>query len=92
MGRPEIERFFVAIGGFGGGIDASTATFFVTLKDKSLRKKSQQELLDIYRDQFKDFKGGKVFVQDISLSSFTGNGRGFPVEVAISGSKLEFSH
>lgn len=75
-----------AIGGFAGGIDATTATFFITLKDKSQRKLSQQELLDVYRDAFKGFKGGKVFVQDISLSSFTGNGRGFPIEIAVSGS------
>jgi multidrug efflux pump subunit AcrB len=84
--RPEIERYFVAIGGFAGGIDATTATFFITLKDKSQRKLSQQQLLDVYRDAFKGFKGGKVFVQDISLSSFTGNGRGFPIEIAVSGS------
>lgn len=83
--RPEVERFFVAIGGFGGG-DASSATIFVTLKEKSKRKLSQQQLLDVFRNQFKTYKGGKVFVQDTSLSSFAGSGRGFPVEIAISGS------
>ena len=88
LARPEIERFFVAIGGFGGG-DASVATIFVTLKDKKLRKYSQQELLDIFRNDFKGFKGGKVFVQDTSLGSFAGSGRGFPVEVSISGSNWD---
>ncbi|MGZ3789832.1 MAG: efflux RND transporter permease subunit [Bacteriovorax sp.] len=88
LARPEVERFFVAIGGFGGG-EASSATIFVTLKDKKLRKHSQQELLDIYRSDFKDFKGGKVFVQDTSLGSFAGSGRGFPIEIAVSGSNWE---
>jgi hydrophobe/amphiphile efflux-1 (HAE1) family protein len=83
--RPEVDRFFVAIGGFGGG-DASAANIFVTLKDKKLRKFSQQELLDIIRKDFKNFKGGKVFVQDTSLGSFAGSGRGFPIEIAVSGS------
>jgi HAE1 family hydrophobic/amphiphilic exporter-1 len=86
--RPEVQRFFVAIGGFGGG-DASSSTIFLTLKDKKERKLSQQELLDVIRNDFKTFKGGKVFVQDTSLSSFAGSGRGFPVEIAISGSKWE---
>jgi HAE1 family hydrophobic/amphiphilic exporter-1 len=86
--RPEVERFFVAVGGFGGS-ESSTATIFVTLKDKKKRKYSQQELISIIRDDFKDFKGGKVFVQDTSLSSFAGSGRGFPVEISISGSNWD---
>lgn len=86
--RPEVERFFVAVGGFGGG-DASSSTIFVTLKDKSQRKLSQQELLDVIRNDFKKFKGGKVFVQDTSLGSFAGSGRGFPVEISISGSSWD---
>lgn len=83
--RPEVDRFFVAIGGFGGG-DASSATIFVTLKDKKKRKLSQQQLLDVFREQFKKYKGGKVFVQDTSLGAFAGSGRGFPIEIAVSGS------
>lgn len=85
LNRPEVERFFVAIGGFGGG-DASSSTIFVTLKDKKKRELTQQQLLDVIRNDFKKFKGGKVFVQDTSLSSFAGSGRGFPIEIAISGS------
>lgn len=86
--RPEVERFFVAIGGFGGG-DSSSATIFLTLKDKKQRKLTQQQLLDVFRADFKNFKGGKVFVQDTSLSSFAGSGRGFPIEIAISGSNWD---
>ncbi len=84
--RPEIDRYFASIGGFAGGIDSSSATFFITLKDKNKRKLSQQELLDVYRNEFKKFKGGKVIVQDTSLGSLAGSGRGFPIEVAVSGS------
>jgi hydrophobe/amphiphile efflux-1 (HAE1) family protein len=86
--RPEVERFFVNVGGFGGS-EASTATIFVTLKERKLRQYSQQELIPLIREDFKDFKGGKVFIQDTSLSSFAGSGRGFPVEIAISGSDWE---
>ncbi len=84
--RPEIERYFVAVGGFGGG-ESSSATAFITLKDKKQRKLSQQELMDVFRNDLKDLvKGARVTVQDLSLSSFGGSGRGFPIEVQISGS------
>lgn len=83
--KPEIDRSFVSIGGFGGN-EATTAVFFITLKDKKLRDKSQQELIEIYRNEFKDIKGGRVIVQDTSLGSFGGRGGGFPVEFSIAGS------
>lgn len=86
MSRPEMKRYFVAVGGFSGG-ESSSATMFVTLKDKNERKLSQQELLEIFRNDLKSkIKGARVTVQDTSLSSFAGGGRGFPVEIAISGS------
>lgn len=83
--KPEIKRYFAAIGGFGGG-ESSSSMFFITLKDKKERNKSQQELIEIYRNELKEIKGGRVIVQDTSLSSFAGGGRGFPVEFAIAGS------
>jgi HAE1 family hydrophobic/amphiphilic exporter-1 len=84
--RSEVKRFFVAVGGFGGG-ESSSATIFVTLKEKSERKLSQQQLMEVFRaDLKKEVKGARVTVQDTSLSSFAGGGRGFPIEVAISGS------
>lgn len=82
--QPEIKRYFTAIGGFGGG-ESSSSMFFVTLKDKKERSKTQQELIEIYRNGLKDIKGGRVIIQDTSLGSF-GGGRGFPVEFAIAGS------
>lgn len=85
--QPEIKRYFTAIGGFGGG-ESSSSMFFVTLKDKKERSKTQQELIEIYRNQLKDIKGGRVIVQDTSLGSF-GGGRGFPVEFAIAGSNWD---
>jgi len=88
--RPEVERYFVSIGGFGGG-ESSVAQAFVTLKPKKERKHSQQELINIFRDDLKNFKDGKVLVQDTSLQAFAGGGggRGFPIEIAISGSSWD---
>ena len=95
-GRKEIKRYFVSIGGFGGqgGSESNVSNMFVTLhrpkdrpKDEKLgRAKKQAELLDEYRDFFKqNFKKGMVFVQDTSQGGFTASGRGFPVEFTLTG-------
>ncbi len=90
LSRPEIKRYFVAVGGFGGG-ESSSATIFISLKDKHERKLSQQDLLDVFRSELKEkIKGARITVLDTSLSSFAGGGgRGFPLEFAVSGSNWE---
>ena len=94
MTQKDIKRYFVAVGGFGGGAEANSSNLFVTLHDRKDRPidpatgKSlhQTDLLNKYRDHFKNFKNGKVFVQDTSQSGFSASGRGFPVEFTITGS------
>ncbi len=94
--RKEIKRYYVSIGGFGGqaGSESNVANMFVTLhrpkdrpKDSKLgRVKKQAELLEDYREYFKqNFKKGVVFVQDTSQGGFTASGRGFPVEFTLTG-------
>ncbi len=85
--RPEVERYFGAVGGFGGG-DVNSAMLFVTLKPKEDRKLSQQALTVELRNQFKEVKGAKVFIQDPSLSGF-GAGRQYPVSFTIQGQSFE---
>lgn len=94
-GRKEVKRFFVAIGGFGGGgSEANSSMMFVTLHEPKERPKDlesgrslkQLEYLDIYRKHFNTtFKKGKVFVQDTSQGGFSASGRGFPVEFTLTG-------
>jgi hydrophobe/amphiphile efflux-1 (HAE1) family protein len=93
--RQEVKRYFVSVGGFGGGgpSESNTAMMFVTLKapkDRPLNEKtqapwSQADLLNLYRGDFKNFKEGKVFVQDTSQGGFSASGRGFPVEFTLTG-------
>lgn len=88
-----IKRYFVAVGGFGSGQEANSSNLFVTIKDKNDRpvdpqtgkRPHQTEILNRYRAFFKNFKHGKVFVQDTSQSGFTASGRGFPVEFTLTG-------
>lgn len=90
--KPEVQRYFVAVGGFGGS-ESNTANLFVTLKPRPERPIDprtgktayMQDLLADYRKEFKDLKGGMVFVQDTSQGGFSASGRGFPVEFTLTG-------
>jgi hydrophobe/amphiphile efflux-1 (HAE1) family protein len=89
--RPEIQRYFVAIGGFGAGGQSNLANMFVSMKPKGSRgidpqaghELSQQELMDVTRKALREI-GFKVSIQDLSQRGFTAS-RGFPVEFAIQG-------
>lgn len=87
--RQEVKRYFVSIGGFGGGAsESNVANMFVTLHPPEKRegKIKQLDLLDMYRKHFKaTFKSGMVMVQDTSQGGFTASGRGFPVEFTLTG-------
>ncbi len=93
LARPEIEKVYAAVGGFAGqSNDSNTGFMFVTMKDKGNRPEdperkkalSEQEFMDVARQNFKQVKEAKVFMQDLSSRGF-GTGRGFPVELRVSG-------
>lgn len=80
---PEILRYFVSIGGMGGG-GVNTAMAFVTLKDIKERSRSQQQVMDSSRKALAEIKDLKVVIQDLSSGGF-GGGRGFPIEFSLRG-------
>lgn len=93
MSRKEVARYFIAVGGFGGNMESNSANIFVTLKEPKERPINpktgkpwyQPDFLNDLRAHFKDYKLGKVFVQDTSQSGFSASGRGFPVEFTLLG-------
>jgi HAE1 family hydrophobic/amphiphilic exporter-1 len=95
MARPEIDRVYTAVGGFGGG-EVNTGIMFITLKEKGERGKNpktrrtwtQQELMEEYRTLLKQVPDAKVFAQDLSMRGFTAS-RGFPIEFSVRGSEWE---
>ncbi len=83
---PGIERYYVAVGGFGGG-EVNSGMMFVTLKDLKLRKKNgdtQKVVMDRVRKVFSKIPETKAFVQDLSMRGFTAS-RGFPLEFTVRG-------
>jgi HAE1 family hydrophobic/amphiphilic exporter-1 len=90
--RPEIATFYVAIGGFQGGV-VNTGNIFVTMKEPGDRptaapfkhRPTQQQFMPFLRSEFKKIPGlERVVMQDLSLSGFTAQ-RGFPVEFTVQG-------
>ena len=81
---PDIQRYFVSVGGFGGG-DVNAGIAFLTLKPKNKRDKSQQDVMDLVRTELSKIPGVKVSVQDLSMRSLGGSGRGYPIEFSLRG-------
>ena len=87
MNRPEVRRYFGAIGGFGGG-EVNTGMLFITLKPPRERKLTQQELMALFRKELNKIPNTRAVIQDLSLSGLSAQ-RGFPVELAVRGPEWE---
>jgi len=93
--RPEVERYFAVVGGFGGG-DVNTAMAFVTLKPKRSRpvdpatgrRLSVLDFMALARTELNAIPGLKAVMQDLSQQGFSAQ-RGFPVELSILGPDWE---
>ncbi len=82
-----VTTYFSSVGGFGGG-DVNTGMAFITLKPKNERKLDQFQIMDELRNKFKEVKGIKTFIQDLSARGFS-SGKGYPVEFSIQGNDWE---
>lgn len=91
MAKDYTLRYFVAIGGFGGG-QSNVAFMFLTLKDlkdrpinpETNKYFTQDEIAKDIRESLKDIKEVRTFVR-ASSSSVIGGGRGFQVEFSVRG-------
>lgn len=94
--RGEVNRYYAAIGGFGGG-EVNTGIMFISLKrpndrplDPETKKRlSQQELMPVFRKALGAINGvDKAIIQDLSLSGFSSR-RGFPIEFTLVGANWD---
>jgi hydrophobe/amphiphile efflux-1 (HAE1) family protein len=81
-GRPEVLRYFAVVGGFGGVPNQGFAA--VTLVDKSLRAKSQAELMQEFRRDLGRGKDVRLSFQDLSTRGLTAR-RSQPVDFNLRG-------
>lgn len=86
--QPEVDRFFVSIGG-GGGTTRGFAG--VTLTPKDEREKSQAQLISQFREDLAkrpELEGVRLTYQDVSTRGFTAR-RSHPVEFNLTGGDFE---
>ncbi|MGZ6290513.1 MAG: efflux RND transporter permease subunit, partial [Bdellovibrionota bacterium] len=90
--RPEIKSYYVAVGGFGGGL-VNQGVSFVTMKDPVERtavqpfnkRPSQQEFMGFLRKELTKLPGvDRVSILDLSLTGFSAQ-RGYPIEFVVQG-------
>ncbi len=95
MKHQEVVRYFVSVGGFGGG-EVNTGMVFITLKKPGERPRAprgrhhltQQEIMSSLRKEFNAVPDLKAIIQDLSTRGFAAQ-RGFPVEFTIRGPDWE---
>ena len=83
MSRPEVQRCFAVVGGFGGS-GVNSGVIFVTLVPPGQRSMSHLEFAAIARRELNAIPGVRAVVQDPSQQGFTAR-RGFPVEFSVRG-------
>jgi hydrophobe/amphiphile efflux-1 (HAE1) family protein len=85
--QPEVEGFFLTIGGGGGASEVNQMSFPVTLIDRTKRSKTHQQIMNELRPKFKEIKGVKITMRDISARNLT-SGRLNPLSFTLSGPDL----
>jgi hydrophobe/amphiphile efflux-1 (HAE1) family protein len=82
LSRPEVERAFAVVGGFGAGVNGGI--LFVTLTPPGRRALGQNAFGAVLRKELNSYPGVRAIVQDLSQSGFTAS-RGFPIEFSVRG-------
>jgi multidrug efflux pump subunit AcrB len=88
LDRPDVQRVFGVVGGFGGGGSVNAGVLFVTFDPPAKRQLTQAQYMALIRKEFNSYPGLRAVVQDLSQQGFTAQ-RGFPVEFSVRGSEWE---
>ncbi len=90
--RGEVNHYYVAVGGFGGGL-VNQGISFITMKEPNERplqepfkkKPTQQEFMEYLRKEMQSIDGiERSSLLDLSLSGFSSQ-RGYPIEFSLQG-------
>jgi HAE1 family hydrophobic/amphiphilic exporter-1 len=80
--QPEVDDMYLTIG--SGNLPQSQGQIMIKMIDLSERDKSSFQLMDDLREEFADYPGLKLV-----MTSEQSEGGGLPVEISISGEKLD---
>ena len=90
MENPVVDRYYSAVGGFGGG-EVNAGMLFVTLKQRGDRPKkedgspmTQADVMNAARKDLNAIPDLRALIMDLSQGGFSSS-RGFPVEFTVRG-------
>lgn len=85
--QPQIQRYFVSVGGsWGGGVNSFMMPLYLTPRET--RDETHQDIMNELRKKFADVKGVRISMRDNSSRGLT-SGRQDPVSFNIRGPDLE---
>jgi HAE1 family hydrophobic/amphiphilic exporter-1 len=84
---PETKSIFSTLGK-GARKEVNKGTLLVALKDRSERKRSQQQIMAELRDKVRDIPGFKAYVENFEPISFGGR-RNAPLQLDIKGLEIK---
>ncbi|MFS4458899.1 efflux RND transporter permease subunit [Bdellovibrio sp. HCB2-146] len=83
-----VAGFFVSVGGGGGASSVNQAFMPIELKPKETRKLNHTQVMSQLRESFKQVKGVRITMRDISARNLT-SGRTNPIAVNLRGPDLQ---
>jgi hydrophobe/amphiphile efflux-1 (HAE1) family protein len=86
--NPNIEGYFVGIGGFGGGSNPSQAFMPISLKPRDQRTQGHIEIMEELRSELKKVKGIRATLRDNSARNLA-SGRQNPIGINLRGPDLK---
>lgn len=84
---PDVLGFFVSIGGGGGNAQTNAVFMPVALKSRDDRQRKHTQIMNDLREKFKELKGVRVTMRDISARNLT-SGRQNPIALNLRGPDL----
>lgn len=86
--NPNVQGFFVSVGGGGGGSNVNQVFMPVNLKPRAEREKTHSEIMNDLRGEFKKVKGMRVTMRDVSARNLS-SGRQNPLAINLRGPDLK---
>jgi len=86
--NPNIEGYFVSVGGFGGAGNSNAVFMPLTLKPRKDRLQGHIEIMDELRNELKKVEGIKVTLRDNSARNLS-SGRQNPIAINLRGPDLK---
>lgn len=86
--QPEVESFFISIGGGGLNSEPNQFSMPTRLIDREKRKLKHTQVMDELRKKFKEIKGVRISMRDISARNLT-TGRPYQISFNLLGPDLK---